>query len=77
MQQDHLGSALVGTNLNARYDSEHSTHVFTRPRDLRRSFAVHLDEEDMDRLCSVSGAKPYSNEFEDEFDPAKDFSDTR
>ena len=74
MQQDHLGSILVGTNLNARYDSD---HLFTRPRDLRRSFAVHLDEEDMDRLWSVSGAEPYSNEFEDEFDPAKDFSNTR
>jgi diketogulonate reductase-like aldo/keto reductase len=80
MQQDHLGSVLVGTNLNARYDSE---RPFTRPKDLRKCFALHLDEEDMDRLWSVSGAKPLMNEYENDFgnewgfdDPAVNFSNT-
>ena len=77
MQQDHIGSVLVGTNLNARYDSE---RPFTRPKDLRKCFALHLDEDDMDWLWSVSGAKPLMNEFGNEWgfdDPAVDFSNTK
>jgi diketogulonate reductase-like aldo/keto reductase len=74
MQQDHLASVLVGTGLNMQYDSD---YPFTRPRDLRRPFTFHLDEEDLERLWSVCGANPVRQEDVNEFDPTIDFSNRR
>lgn len=73
MQQDHLASVLVGTGLNMQYDSD---LPFPRPKDFRKPFTFHLDEEDMERLWSVCGANHVRND-EKEFDPTIDISNRR
>lgn len=55
MQHEHIGSTMVGTCLNARFDNG---VPFTRPKQLRKAFSLHLDEEDMERLWRISGGKP-------------------
>lgn len=75
MQQDSIASALVGTNLNMQYDED---YPFTRPRDLRKPFSLHLDEEDMERLWSISGVIPESQVLDENMsDPMIDFSKTK
>jgi len=63
MQQDHVGSISVGSSLNTRFGEE---VPFTRPRDLRKAFSLHLDDDDMERLLRISGAKLQSS-YQDEW----------
>ena len=70
MQQECIGSVLVGTSLNTRFDVDEPFHL---PRNLRKAFTLHLDDEDLERLRSISGEIPGFNN-ENEYNQI-DFSD--
>jgi len=65
MQMDHAGSVSVGSSLNTGFDEG---KPFTRPRDLRKAFSFHLDEEDIERLANVAGRTFHDRSSEDDFD---------
>jgi hypothetical protein len=70
MQQECIGSVSVGTSLNTRFDVDEPFHL---PRNLRKAFTLHLDDEDLERLRRISGEIPRVNA-EDEYNQI-DFSD--
>lgn len=51
MQLDHVSSVVIGSSLNTKLGN--NDHLFTRQKDLRQVFALHLDEEDMTRLFEI------------------------
>ena len=76
MQQDHVGTIAVGTSLNTRVDPE---CPFRFPKQMRKAFSLHLEEEDLDRLLNVSGLSPSNGcgmQGVDEFDQI-DFSNQK
>ncbi len=78
MQLDQVGSVVVGSSLNTKYDND--GHPFTRPNDLREAFSFELDEDDMDKLWEISGSsrvQPAGSNMDDFGGDDIDFSNTK